>query len=104
VEANPVSLLEAMASEVPVVATRVGSVPETVLDGETGFLTTPGEPNEVADRIVTLLEDSELAKRMGRAGRENVTAHWSCQRMVNGYERLIEEIYASKCRGRRDPL
>jgi glycosyltransferase involved in cell wall biosynthesis len=101
-EANPVSILEAMASEVPVVATRVGSVSETVRDGETGFLATPGQPQEIADRIVALFEDPELAKRMGRSGREHVVAHWSCQRMVNGYERLIEEIYSSKCRGNRD--
>ncbi|NIL95867.1 MAG: glycosyltransferase, partial [Planctomycetales bacterium] len=58
---NPISILEAMASEKPVVATRVGSVPETVLDGKTGYLVTPGRPEEIADRTIELLDDCERA-------------------------------------------
>jgi len=55
-EANPVSILEAMAVEKPVIATRVGSVPETVIDGKTGFLTTPGSAEEIASRLIELLQ------------------------------------------------
>jgi glycosyltransferase involved in cell wall biosynthesis len=98
-ESNPVSLLEAMASETPVVATRVGSVPETVIDGKTGFLAAPGDADEIAERVVRLLDDPGLARRMGRAGREQVVAHGSVERMVDGYEHLIGEIYDAKCRG-----
>jgi glycosyltransferase involved in cell wall biosynthesis len=96
-EANPVSILEAMASEKPVVATRVGSVPETVLDRQTGFLVPPGDARQIADRVIELFGDPELAGRMGRAGREHVVAHWSVERTVEGYQELICEIYAAKC-------
>ena len=91
-EANPVSILEAMAVEKPVVATRVGSVPETVLDGKTGFLATPGSAEEIASRMVELLRSPDAAAAMGRAAREEVIVHWSVERMVNGYEDLLSEI------------
>jgi glycosyltransferase involved in cell wall biosynthesis len=96
-EANPVSILEAMASRKPVVATRVGSIPETVLHGRTGFLTTPGNPREIAARVVELFQNPQLAARMGRAGRDHVVAHWTSRHMVAGYLKLIEETYALKC-------
>ena len=95
-EANPVSILEAMAAEKPVVATRVGSVPETVLDGVTGCLAAPGDEAAIAERVVELLRDPERAAAMGRAGREHVIAHWSVQQMVEGYQDLIAGIYALK--------
>ncbi|NUQ61906.1 MAG: glycosyltransferase [Pirellulales bacterium] len=96
-EANPVSILEAMACEKPVVATRVGSVPESVLDGRTGFLVEPGDECRIAARAVELLRDRKRAAAMGRAGREHVLAHGSIDRMVRGYESLVAEIYAAKC-------
>jgi glycosyltransferase involved in cell wall biosynthesis len=97
-EANPVCLLEAMACEKPVVATDVGSISETVSDGQTGYLVPPGDVATLADRLVALLEDRQLAAAMGRSGREKVLARWSTERMVEGYQDLIGEIYASKCR------
>lgn len=66
------SLLEAMASGTPVVASRLGGLPEIVRDGETGFLVQPGNVEELRDRIATLLDNRELAERMGRAARESV--------------------------------
>jgi len=96
-EANPVSILEAMASERPVVATRVGSVPETVLHGQTGYLTAPGDANQIAARVVELFRKPERAAAMGRAGREHVIAHWSSRQMVDAYQNLITDLYRSKC-------
>ncbi len=96
-EANPVSILEAMACEKPVVATRVGSVPKTVLDGDTGFLVEPGNEREIASRAIELLRDRQLAATMGRRGREHVLRHWSIDRMVEGYQDLIAGIYTAKC-------
>jgi len=94
-EANPVSILEAMAMAKPVVATQVGSVAESVVDGTTGYLVKPGDPSELAGRIVQLLQDPLLARSLGQAGRECVVRHWSLERMVEGYERLIEELHAA---------
>jgi glycosyltransferase involved in cell wall biosynthesis len=99
-EANPVSIMEAMACEKPVVATRVGSVPETVLDGRTGYLVPPGDAEQIAGRTLELLQDPQRAAAFGRAGREQIIAHWSVDRMVQGYEELLEGIYRNKTNGR----
>ena len=96
-EANPVSILEAMASEKPVVATRVGSVPETVIEGRTGHLVAPGDEQGIAAWVVELFHNPQRAAQMGRAGREEMLAHWSVQGMVNGYRDLIHQIYTAKC-------
>ncbi len=100
-EANPVSILEAMACEKPVVATRVGSIPETVADGETGHLTEPGDARQLADRMIELLQNPDRAAAMGRAGRERVIRHWSLDRMVQGYQDLIAHLYAVKATRRQ---
>ena len=95
-EANPVSLLEAMACEKPVVATAVGSVPETVTNGINGYLTPAGDEEASAQAILALLEDPELRRRMGQAGRERVVRQWSVEQMVSGYEQLIERLYRQR--------
>lgn len=103
-EANPVSILEALASGVPVVSTRVGSIAESVEPGVTGFLADPGDADELARHFVTLLSDPAAARRMGQAGRAKVVANWSLERMVAGYENLIREIYENKCPPSRDTV
>ena len=95
-EANPVSIMEAMSGELPVVATNVGSVSETVLDGRTGYLTAPGDADEIASRVIELWGDPQKAAQMGRAGREHILAHWSLDGMIEGYQDLITQIYNSK--------
>ncbi|MGO8691393.1 MAG: glycosyltransferase [Thermoguttaceae bacterium] len=100
-EANPISILEAMAAEKPVISTRVGSVSETVLDGQTGYLVAPGATDELAARMIELLSDLQRAAVMGRAGRECVLAHWSIEQTVAGYQDLLEGIYTTKV-GARD--
>lgn len=100
-EANPVSILEAMASGKPVVAPRVGSIAESVIDGQTGLLIAAGDVAQVVGAFVQLLNDRNRATVMGAAGRAAVDAHWSLARMVEGYEELITEIYRGKCHGSR---
>ena len=95
-EANPVSILEALSTRVPVVATRVGGVPTTVIDNETGFLVPAGDEAAFADRVSQLLAQSAEAARMGRNGRDLVCKDWSVDAMVRGYENLILSIYQSK--------
>jgi glycosyltransferase involved in cell wall biosynthesis len=98
-EANPVSILEALSVEVPVVATQVGSVGATVRPGETGFLAPPGDAPRLAQSVVRVMQDGCLARRLGKTGRQEVQAHWSLERMVRGYEQLILEIYRRKTSG-----
>ena len=89
-EANPVSILEALACGKPVVATAVGSVPETVLEGETGYLAEPGNARQIAERVISLFRDPARAAEMGRTGRRNVVEHWSLRadgRGVPGFDR-----------------
>ena len=85
----------------PVVAPRVGSIPETIEDGVNGYLFPAGDESQLAARLGHLLECPEQARRMGAIGRERVVAHWSLQRMVDGYQDLIDKIYRSKVRPRR---
>ena len=101
-EANPVSILEALACEKPVVATAVGSVPETVLEDKTGCLAEPGNAQAVADRVLSLFRDPRRAAALGRAGRRHVVAHWSLERMVGGYEELLEGLFEAKTAAGQD--
>ena len=82
-EANPVCDPGGDGREKPVVATRVGSVAETVLDGRTGYLVAPGDAQRNGrPGARTARPTAPRAAAMGRAGREQVIAHWSVDRMV----------------------
>lgn len=95
-EANPTCLLEAMAAGKAVVATRVGSVAETVEPGRNGYLVSPGDWQAMAGYVLELFGDRHRAAEMGRAGREHVIARWTVDRMVQGYENMISRIYSAK--------
>jgi len=69
-ESFGVAVAEASACAIPVVATRVGGLPEVVRDGVTGILVPPEDPRAAADAIARLLADSEVRSAMGVAGRE----------------------------------
>jgi glycosyltransferase involved in cell wall biosynthesis len=102
-EANPVSILEAMAVERPVVSTRVGSVAESVEQGVTGCLVPPGDCEALAGRWLELLTNRDKALELGRAARELVVQRWSLERMVEGYEQLLAGIYDTKFPGQHKP-
>lgn len=95
-EANPVSILEALACARPVVATRVGSIPETVRDGENGFLVPSEDEQALAERVLELLRNRPLSRELGARGRKGVVANWSLDGMVDGYQDLIVECLARK--------
>ena len=78
------------------VATNVGSIHEAVTEGQTGFLVSPGDASQLTDRVLRLLNDPLRAQAMGAAARAAVVEHWSIESMVEGYEQLIESIYARK--------
>jgi glycosyltransferase involved in cell wall biosynthesis len=85
-------LLEAMTLSKPVVASRVGGVPEIVADGVTGILVPPQDVGALALAITRLLTDPKLAREMGEAGRKRVEAQFALQLQVSRVERLIAEL------------
>lgn len=92
VEGLPLSILEAMAAAKPVVASRVPGTDEVVLDGETGILVPPRDPEALALAIRSLLSDPKRASRFGAAGRARVIAEFSTQRMVAAVAAQYEEL------------
>ncbi|HLN65169.1 MAG TPA: glycosyltransferase family 4 protein [Symbiobacteriaceae bacterium] len=85
-------VVEAMAAGRPVVATRVGGVPEVVVDGETGLLVPPEDPGALAAAIRRLLRDPALAQRMGQAGRRRAGELFSDRRMAEQTAAMYEEL------------
>ncbi len=93
-EGFPLSILEAMQRGRPVVATAVGSVPELVVDGETGFLVPPGDEEALADAVNRLIADEGLRRRLGDAGRERARSRFALDRAVDRYELLFRSLTA----------
>lgn len=95
-EASPVSILEALSVQRPVVATQVGSVPETVQEGVTGRLVPPGEVTPMANAWLGLLREPDDRAAMGQRGRDRVVARHSLAAMTEGYMDLIETLFWEK--------
>jgi len=87
-------LVEAACLEKPVVASRVGGIPEVVVDGETGILVAPDDPTALADALNRLLGDPGLRSKLGAAGRLRATERFSAARHVEGVERVYAEALA----------
>jgi glycosyltransferase involved in cell wall biosynthesis len=93
-------VLESMAAGAPTVATCVGGTPEAIVDGVTGVLVPPASSSALADAIVHLLNDTNLAGHLGRAARARVVDHFSVGRMVRSTEDLYIELLERKQRTR----
>jgi glycosyltransferase involved in cell wall biosynthesis len=78
-----------------VVASRVGGIPEVVVDGETGLLVEPGDVTALAQALGRLLADPALAARMGQAGRRRVEAHFSWDRIADRTLAVYQEAIAA---------
>ena len=94
-EGMPVSILEAMAAGLPVVASNVGGVAELVVDGETGFLTAPADEAALASALGRLLADPDLRRRMGAAARARVEARFDLAAFHGAHIRLYEDALAA---------
>jgi glycosyltransferase involved in cell wall biosynthesis len=102
-EGLPLSILEAMAAGLPVVASKVGGVPELVIDGGTGLLVPAGDPRSLAAAIESLLEDPLHARRLGEAGRARVAEHFDLASVRHAHLDLYRHLLASRRLPRSSP-
>lgn len=93
-EGMPISVLEAMAARVPVVASAVGGVPELVVDGETGLLVAPGDVDGLAHALERLLGDAETRRAFGEAGRRRAEERFDVTGFREAHVRLYEQALA----------
>lgn len=89
------SLLDAMACARPIVATEAGGIPEVVVDGETGLLVPPRDAAALADALVAVLRDQDLARRFGTAGYEHVHRRFTVERMVAETARVYDVLLSA---------
>lgn len=91
IEGLPIALLEAMASEVAPIVTRVGAMPEVVQHGKTGLVVTPGDSEELALALVRL-HDQQMRRSLSGAAKVRVIEHYSVQRMAREYEGIYSRL------------
>jgi L-malate glycosyltransferase len=96
-EAFGLVLIEAMACRLPIVATRVGGVPDIVRHGQTGFLVSPGAPDQLADAMHSLIHDRELREEMARQAQCLALQEFSAERYADRYH----NVYQALLHGRR---
>lgn len=94
-EGLPVAVIEAMASGRPVVATRVGGVPELVEEGVTGYTVPPGDPDKLAQAILKALRDRDRLRRMSLAAQRRVLEKYSADRLIRDMDHLYQLLLSS---------
>lgn len=95
-EGLPVAIIEALSAGKPVVATRVGGVPELVEDGVSGYLAEPKDPESIAAALLKALDDPEKTRQMGQAAQEKTLQRYSIKRLVGDLETLYDELLARR--------
>jgi glycosyltransferase involved in cell wall biosynthesis len=101
-EGSPLSVMEYMDAGLPVVATRVGGIPDLIDDGVEGYLVEPQDPAGLGDAIARVLDDPEEARRMGERARERRRREFDIDVMVENLQDLYLDLYAGTRRGRRE--
>jgi len=89
-EGTPVAILEAGATGLPVVSTRHAGIPDVVVEGETGLLVAEHDVEGMAQCMLAVAQDPELAGRLGRAGRARIETCFSIERSIGGLWRIIQ--------------
>jgi glycosyltransferase involved in cell wall biosynthesis len=93
-EGGPLSVMEYMGAGLPVVATRVGGIPELVRDGKNGILVPPRDPGGLAQAVIELLSDAERRRRMGQAGKSLREREYGGDVFISRLEALYERLLA----------
>jgi glycosyltransferase involved in cell wall biosynthesis len=91
-EAFPLVILEGMLAGRPVVASAVGSIDEAVVDGSTGLLVPPDDPEALSGALATLVGDAALRERFGACGRARAVERFSVEAMARSYEALYDRL------------
>tara|TARA_B100000586_G_scaffold83807_1_gene59367 strand:- start:2002 stop:2280 length:279 start_codon:yes stop_codon:yes gene_type:complete len=87
---SPLTLQEAQLMKKPVVATNVGGIPEMMIDGKTGFLVQQGNHEQLVKKLTLLLEDKELAKKMGSNGHKFIEETFNWELIAKKFIKIIE--------------
>jgi glycosyltransferase involved in cell wall biosynthesis len=90
-EGLSIAVIEALALGIPAVVTAVGGMPEVINDGQQGYVVPPGDTSMLAERLVTLLQDRPLRRRMGEAARARA-AQFDIRHAVHRMEEVYEEL------------
>jgi L-malate glycosyltransferase len=98
-ESFGLAALEAMACELPVIASRVGGIPEVVTDGETGFLSEVGDLDKMANDAVRLLTEDEFRRNMGKRARESALSRYRTDLVIPQYIEFYERVLNSETAG-----
>jgi glycosyltransferase involved in cell wall biosynthesis len=91
-ESFPMTILEAMACELPVIATNVGGIPEMIESGRNGLLFQPGDAKGLADSLLRVLDDERFASEIGRGGRERVCEEFTSTKMAFSTAEMYRKV------------
>ena len=95
-ESFGLAALEAEACEVPVIATRIGGIPEVVTDGETGFLSDVGDTEKMSDDVMKFLNDEEMRRTFGEKARESAVSRYGTELIIPQYIKFYEQVLEAK--------
>ena len=88
-EGSPWALIEAMAAKLPVIATKVGAVPEIIENGKNGFAVEPAKPEQIVEKIKLIISDEHLKQELGIQAHQTVLHKFSLEKMVSEVEEII---------------
>lgn len=91
-EGIPLTLLEAMAARLPCVSTRVGGIPEVIMDGQTGLLAVPSDARDLAEKLRMVIGDAALRQQFGDAGAARIRDHFDARQMHLAYAKIYGEM------------
>lgn len=98
-EGTPVAVLEASAAGIPVIATRHAGIPDVIIDGKTGLLVDEHNVDGMADQIIKIIENPDLAKKMGHMGKENIRMNFSMEKHLGLIKMALEEAQYNNEKG-----